>query len=1121
MIQTLSALSFKGMRKLPVIFCLMSLGVMPVAAQSIFGEIRGLIQDASGGAVAKADVKATRTSTGESRRVATDDSGNYVLANLVAGEWDILVEKSGFRPAASKGVVLRAREAARINITLELGQVSTEVQIIAQTQVIETDMSTLMDSKSADALAKLPVNYRAGSTNTFYAIISTAPGVQPDSGGGYSVGGGMPFQTTASVDGISNINVRSNGVLREMFPSADTVDEVRVSSTNNNAEFAQAGDITVTSKSGTNAYHGTAYWYHQNGAFDAKDYFASRTPFKVSNDYGFTAGGPVIKNKTFVFGAYEALRFRAQRVINATTLPSNFRTGNFSSLTTVQLRDPYNSNAPFAGNVIPASRINSVSKGLTDALFPNATRAGDNVGSPNYSLLRGAKNDNDQFDVRVDHNFSAAHRIFGRYSQKDITGASPKTFYDTTGDAVSTVNPKNVVGAWNWIVKANLLNELRGGFASQDSVSTFGVGGKTFDGPGLLKTVGIQGIRTDTPAGSQIPDIGINGFTSTGEGRESVTRSRTVQFADNLTWIKGRHTYKFGTDIRRLRTTDITSFTTGDDMGTYSFNGQYTGYGAADFLLGVPNATNLANTGRDVDGVTFHYGFYAQDDFKVTRKLTLNYGVRYEVHPMFFDNALTTTQFDRAYPGGRVVLPNEASRKFTAPTFLASIGDTPVVLAKDVGLPERLRKTDFNNFTPRFGFAWRPFGDKTVIRGGYGIFTSTILGSVFYTISGIHVSDVRTFPNALTAAGVPELVFPRPFRSGLGAGGGKPDFRRATQWDGPDPYTQQWSLTFERELAYRIGLRLSYTGSKAIKLFSSPDLNQVRPNTIGYTAAAASRPYPNWQIIYTRDPNTQSFYNSGTAEVNKRYSNGLFFQSSWVWAHGTSNAVGSNGGGFASENGSVPTDRFNLALDKGNLPGTRRHRFLTTATYDLPFGKFAGNSYAAKLLAQGWQISGIFLWQTGLYLTPTTGNVTDPSGTALNTRATNRPDYAGTSYGNLDSGARTVDKWFDGSAFTVPGRVNGVNLPNNGAIGRFGYVGPGSLVGPGTAVLSAKIQKKFSLTERVYALLEGSASNLGNTPNFGNPQLNITNAQFGRITSTQGVENAGSRSLQVGVRLGF
>jgi len=434
------------MRFYALILAMFQLSITILSGQSTLGEIRGVIKDPSGAAVGVAEVKATRPATGEVRKVTTSESGTYVLANLEAGTWEVLIEKAGFRTAQSKGIALRAREVARVDINLEVGQVSTEVQIVAQSQVIQTDMATLMDSKSGDALTRLPVNYRAGTTNTFYAIISTAPGVQPDASGNYSVGGGMPFQTTASVDGISNINVRSNGVLREMFPSADSVDEVRVSSTNNNAEFAQAGDVTVTSKSGTNDLHGNVYWYHQNGAFDARDFFAARTPFKVSNDFWFTAGGPVIRNKTFFFGAFEALRNRSQRVINATVPTANFRAGNFSSLSTA-LRDPFNGNAPFAGNIIPSSRINSVSKGLTDALFPNQTRAGDNVGSPNYSLQKGVLNDNDQFDIRGDHNFSSSHRIFGRYSQKELSGISPKTFFDTTGNNVGSSNPKNIVGA--------------------------------------------------------------------------------------------------------------------------------------------------------------------------------------------------------------------------------------------------------------------------------------------------------------------------------------------------------------------------------------------------------------------------------------------------------------------------------------------------------------------------------------------------------------------------------------------------------------------------------------------------------------------------------------------------
>ena len=1102
--------------RLALVLAVAMCGAAPVMAQSIFGEIRGSVIDKTGAAVPEAAVEVTRNGTGEVRRITTDGSGAYALVNLDAGSYDIKVEKQGFRVSVVKGVPVRAREIARVDLPLEVATAVTEVNVVDAAQVIQLETPTIMDSKSANELNKLPVNYRAGSTNTFYSIISTAPGVQPDSGGGYSVGGTMPFMATASVDGVSNINVRSNGVLTEMFPTADTVDEVRVSSTSNNAEFAQAGDITVTSKSGSNAFHGTAYWYHQNGAFDARDFFAARTPFKVSNDYGGTFSGPVWKNKTFFFGAFEGLKFRAQSVINNTVPPENFRNGDFSAVTQA-LRDPLANNAPFANATIPASRITASSRTLMQALYPLPTRASTNIGSPNYQLQEGQQNDNDQYDVRIDHNFSASQRVFGRISQKDISRSTPTQFPTTLGQRTNSLNPLNLVVAHNWIVKSNLLNEFRFGWARQATLFTFGVGGKTFDGPALMRQAGIA-IRPDPPVGSQVPDIQVNGITGTGQGREGVTRSRTWQFADNLSWIKGRHTYKFGLDIRRLNTTDITSFFSGDDMGVFAFNGQYTGQSFGDFLLGVPLQTQLANTGADVDGITNHYGFYAQDDWRVSKKLTLSYGIRYELHPMFYDRALTTTNFDRAFPGpgARVVLANEQARKFTSPAFAASIGATPIVLAKDVGLPETLRFNDYNNFMPRFGFAYRPFADnKTVIRGGYGIYTATVLGSVFYTITGIHVSDARTFPNQLVN-GVPALQFPRPFGTGLGALG-VPDFRRGTQWDGADPYTQQWNLTVERELPWQTSFRFTYSGSRSIKLFSSPDLNQVAPNTQGFAAARVNRPYPVWNIVYVRDPNTGAWFNSFMGELHKRFSRGLFFQSSYVWAKNLSNATGSDGTGFASENGTVPTDRFNQRLDYGNVPATRRHRFLTTFTWDLPFTKWVKTNKAADLLVGGWQLSGILLLQSGQFLTPTTGNVTDPSGTGVATRANNRPDYTGQSYGNLASDQRTVTAFWDRSAFSIPG----LGLPNNGAIGRFGYVGPGSLVGPSTQTFSLKMQKRFAVTERVFVQLEGSAANLTNTPNFGTPNRNVSQPQFGRITSTQGVENAGARNLQVGLRVGF
>lgn len=1091
------------------VFCLLA---QALPAQSILGEIRGTITDPSSASVTAAKVTVMNKETNEKREVESDTFGNYSVVNLEAGNYEVQVEKNGFRAAKVENISLRARDVVRADLKLDVAGVTTEVLVTAARQVITTELATIVDTKTTAEINNLPVNFRgAGGTNSVFAAISFAPGVQADTAGtGLSIGGGMPFQATATVDGISNINVRSNGILTEMFPSADSLSEVKVSAVSNSAEYAQAGDVTVTSRSGSNELHGGLYWYHQNGAMDARDFFSTRigAPFKVSNDFGANLGGPVWKNKTFFFGGFETLRYRTQSIINSFVAPLEWRTGNLSSVSGV-IRDPLANNAPFPNNVIPTARISSVATALTQALFPAPTVVGNSIATTNYRVTPGSANDNDQWDLRVDHVFSAQHSVFFRYSDKTITRTLPKTLYGTLGDDRNEIKPRNLVFAYNYVIGPNLVNEFRFGYANQPAVRSFGPNGANFDGFGLAQQAGIQGIRPDAPKGASVPDIGISGLTFAGTGREALTLSNTWQFADNLTWIKGRHSLKFGTDIRRLRTTDITSFFSGDDLGEYRFNGNFSGNPFADYLLGLPNQTRVANTGRDVDGVTYHTGFFVQDDFRITPRLTLNFGARYEVHPMFFDNALTTSNFDRAFPGpgARVIIANEEARKYTAPSFVASIGNTPIVTAKDAGLPDTLRYTDWNNIAPRFGFAWRPFGNRTVIRGGYGIYTATILGSVFYTITGIHVSDVRTFTNTITN-GTPSITLQRPFGgSAVAPVVGNSDFRRGTQFDGADPYSQQWNFTVERDLGWNTGFRVTYTGNRTVKMFSSPDLNQVRPNTIGYQAARPGRSYPNWNIVYVRDPNVNSWYNAMTAEVYKRFSNRLMFQTSWTWAKHQSNATGSNGSGFAAENGTVPTDRYNLALDYGNVATTRRHRWLTTFAYELP-GPRTG--IQRRVLAD-WQLSGIVLLQTGPFLTPVIDARTDPSGTNTTSRASDRPDFTGTSYGNFESDQRSVDAWFDRNAFSIPASN----------IGRFGLAGPGQLVGPGTANFSAKLQKKIVITERAYFQLEGSFSNLFNHANFGVPALVVSNTNFGRVTSTQGAENGGSRNIQVGLRFRF
>ena len=1081
-------------------------------AQSIFGEIRGTVTDPSGAVIAGANVDVRNTATGESRRVNTDSSGNYSVVNIEAGPYQVSIEGTGFRKMVVENVMLRAREVARVDARLEIAQASTEVMVAASRQVVTTDVATVADSKSSSDIQNLPVNFRAGSTNSVFSAIALAPGVQPSGSSDLSLAGSMPFMNTASVDGISTINVRSNGLLTEMFPSAETIDEIRVSSISNNAEFAQAGDVTTTSKGGTNAYHGSLFWYHQNGAMDARDFFSTRqgAPFKISNDFGFSAGGPVIHNKTFFFGAYEALRYRAQNQINQVVPPDSYRNGNLSSVTT-PIRDPLG--GTFAGNIIPASRISPVSQKILEGLYPHATVPGDSISSSNYRVQAAAGNRNDQFDIRGDHVFNERNNIFVRYSFKDVTRSSPDTFPAIAEDRSAEEN-RTLVGAYNSVIRPSLINEFRAGYTRRPRFVDFGPNGGSFNGPALVKSLGIQGIRPDPPTGASVPDFGITGFVGTGHDRGFTQLSQTIQVNDNLTWIKGRHAFKFGVDLRRIRTTDDIEFFAGDDMGEYRFNGMFTGNAMADFLLGYPNRTRLANTSPDINGHTLHHGYYAQDDFKVNPRLTLNFGVRYEYHPPFWDETLQLANFDRDYPGGRVIVPNQASLALTAAGFRASIGNTPIITAAEAGIPDTLRYGDKNNFAPRIGFAWRPFGNKTVLRGGYGIYTVTILGAVFYSLTGIHTSDTRTFNNSLAANGLPALQFPTPFGSGLGAltAVGNADFRRGNGFHSPDPYAQQWHFTVERDLGWNTGLRITYSGSHTIKLFSSPDLNQVRPNTVGYSTAKLSRPYPNWAIVYSRDAGGSAKYNSLTTEVQKRFSNHLFFQSAWVWAKNLTNAAGSDATGFPGEAGSVPTDRFNLGLDYGNAAATRRHRWQSTFTYALPSQLLKSSSAANKVgnfVVGGWQLSGILLFQTGPFTTPITGGATDPSGTNVDSRANDRPDYTGTTYGNIEN--RTIARWWDRNAFVRP--------PSN--IGRFGAVGPGQLIGPGTQVVSAKLQKRFNVRESSYFQVEGGATNLLNHTNFGIPGRNTSAATFGVIAGTQSLEGSGARQLQVGLRFSF
>jgi hypothetical protein len=1118
------------------------LGAGSARAQSIFGQISGTVTDPNGGVVVGAKVRVTQQETKVSREVLTDASGDFRVPNLDAGVYTITIQAAGFAEAERKDVQLLAREQLRLDTGLTVASAAGQVVEVQATAAIVSDSNTLSDSRSGQQISDLALNFRATDNPSPLNVAVLTPGVQQDGGGkaNISVAGGLPYFTSFSIDGVNTTNVRFNGPNRDLFPSIEGIAEFKVNTANNNAEFGQPSDITVTTRGGTNTYHGSIYDFYQNSALNAGDPFSGKKNFLIGNTFGGFFGGPLsiphvytAKDKTFFYFDYEGTRRPRNNIVEETVPPDDFRNGNFSSLLNpalsptgkaIQLFNPF-TGQPFLGNLIPQNLISTTSTAILNTLFPrqNIPGAGDALGLNFETRIPGPYGLN-SYDGRIDHNFSPNQKVFGRISWKDINdlgiNGSPTNGYNANFGQFATVSAlRNFVVSYNWIINSSLVNELRGGFSEANFSTSYPLAAQ---GAAQDQQFGLVGLPPANPTGG-ISDFNFTGsgiLNSDTSGRPHATQNHTYQLGDNLTWLKGAHTFKFGVDYTRDSYVDFLTFFNGDEFGAFFFTGALTanpvtktpGLDFADFLLGLPSVTTFAQNGPDTRPFASQFGFYGQDEWKISRNVTLTYGLRYEIHPPFNDSTNQLANFDRNFPGGRVVVQNQAGLNEVAPTFAASLGTTPIVLASQAGLPETLRHTYYGDWDPRLGIAWRPFGnDKTVLRANAGLYTVPVLGSVLFSLAGVATSNAPVFSQSVTGVGPNgntfALQFPNVFPTGAGGTSGIPDFRRANNFDLKDPRSIQWGASLERDLGWQTLLRFSYVGTHTTDLIFSPDLNQVQANTTGYTAAvAATRPFPNFNAVLTRDNGPSARYHAGTVEVDKRFGNGLNFQSSYTLAKNLSNALGTAPTAFSAENGPTTLNRFNIGADTGNVVFTRRNRFLTTVFYDLPFGpgkQFASSaSGLANVLVAGWSVAAIELAQSGPFLTPTFSG-TDPSGTGVLVRgvtATQRPDCVG------------APSFANPSAFAIPA--------NN--IGRFGNCGVGILEGPGTQVLSMTLAKQFHLTERMGMKLDVQFANLFNHVNPNAPPTSINNLKtFGVPQSDQAGEQAGPRTIQLGLRLFF
>ena len=1095
----------------------------------------GSISDASGRRISGAAVRLTNTDENIDHEATTNSYGTFEFPNTPHGNYTLVVTAPGFRTFKLNDLILAARQTLRADASLQLGEIAQSINVESgESGVIPTDSAVIQETFGLREILDLPANVRAGGSTSPYSIVQLLPGVQSDSSADFSISGGIPSQTQWSLDGISITDTTGNQPLANAFPSSESIAEIKVQGVGNPAEYGQMGDITTVSRNGTNELHGAGFWYAQNSALNATNFGATFKPRLVANDFGVTGGGPVYlpgfyngKNRTFFYGSFEGFRYPRSSTLQDTVPTQAMVNGNFNAEGNA-IVDPA-AGSPFPQDAIPASRINPLARKFL-SLFP-APNTGDSsvTHAANYVVNRDAGYQSNQYDVRIDQRLTSKQIIFGRWTSKDINFASPNDLL-----IPSSNNPDNyriLVLAHNYSITSSLVNELRFGFTHNDR----GVS-NPFNGAAFSQSLGMQGL-TGLPAFfNGLPEVDIAGLTGlTADRLQSITHSRTLQAVDNLTWVKGLHTIKAGFDFRRIEAITPLGFLGGDNYGGFSFTGEFTGAPFADFLLGLPATSSFDNVQKDNDGLTNHYNAYAQDSFRVARNLPLEYGLRWEFHPGYADASGNIGNFDPSYAKSGAVIYPDGYAGLLAPGFLESANACPgpslngapcmpVLSASQAGLPESLR-TAANRILPRFGFAYRPVGNRTTVRGGFNIYNTEVLGSIYYALTGTLQSATYTFNNTIVN-GVPLIQWPSVKSGGSGVTAPDPGtdyFGTANQIHYKDPYSEQWNLSLDRDLGFNTGMRISYIGMVTRDLVWAPDLNQSYYSTTPYLdQPLSSRPFPNWGVVNTRANGANANYNAGQIEINHRYRGGLSFNSAYTFARAFADDQGYAADHFADENAGHRTmDALDRRAEYGPVYGTRKHRWITSATYDLPVGR----SHSWQRVLGGWQVSTVFLLQSGPYLTPYfTGG--DPSGTGSGIAGrAQAPDLIG----NPILGNPTATQWFNTAAYTCPG-VTGwapgqpclIGTSGNGnPIGRFGNAGMGRVIGPATVNLNAGLSKTFTMGEHFHFRVEGSFTNVLNHVNLSDPILAIDTPGVGSITSARPSDFGGARTGQVGARLLF
>jgi Carboxypeptidase regulatory-like domain/TonB dependent receptor-like, beta-barrel/TonB-dependent Receptor Plug Domain len=1035
------------------------------AQESASSGIVGQVVDATKGAMPGATVTVTNIGTNASRVVTTDGEGRFSVPNLPPATYTIRVELSGFQTTEIKELTLRNGEVQRPMVTLGLANVSENVTVVGLSPLLQTNNASVSQTITQKQIEDLPVSGRS-----LLSFASLSAGVTPQAfnrgtqfgaaGSSRSqyvtVEGGRDSSTNYAIDGVYVRSLRFNNL--SLNPPLDAVQEVNVLRNSFTTEYGQGqAVVSIVTKSGSNRATGSAYDYVRKESFESANYFGQKPGDRTQA--GVTAGGPIAKNRLFVFGGYERLRSLAGKTLFAAVPSAVQLAGNFSGLAT-PIIDPL-TGLQFPGNVIPASRFSNFAKTLAPTV-----PAANNPGSNNYRTVRDFNDDADTATVRGDQ-VLPGHNLFQRFMYYKGEQLNPSVFSYTN----LPQKGRNFAAGDTWVLSPTIVNDIRFGYNYAYHLNS----PISLDGRNWVADIGMKNLAGGTdPIDYGRPGFTMTGFTGNGEGGITQGATENIFSISNATsWVKGRHNVRFGIQAQFRKYDQLTEV---PPRGGFTFNGQFTGSPVGDFLLGYCSTCTGAFGSSRSNYTSPTFAPFIDDNWQISSAFTLQMGLRWEYLGPWHEKNNQEGSFDPTT--GKIayhVVPANLPAKLT-----------PLIINQDDYFPAGILNKDLNNFGPRVGLVYSA-NDKTVVRTGFGVYYDNLnlnelqfsrLVPPFYgqyslqpTRTDLRYKADTLFPDL---DNIPE--FPAPFSM-------NPGNRTA--------YTFQWNGNMQHTFAESYLFEVAYTGSHSYNEHKRFNVNQAQPGT---TPIVTRVPYPAFQsaILYSSDGGWAEFHGL-TVRVDKRYSDGLFFLGSYQLSKSTD-----NGSGEIEANDTAYA--WDLNADKGYARYDQRHRVSASFGYELPFGPdkpWLSKGGAAAYVFGGWQVQGIVRLATGFPFSVSSTNVCQ-CGSYVPQRV--NVVTAG-NLGQLDN--PTPERWFDLKAYSVP------------PLGTQGTAGRNTVRGPGTQQTNLSLSKRFPI-HRARVEFRAEVFNLLNHNNFANPDANISNATAGIITLADD-----GRATQFGLRFAW